>query len=56
MVITKEQSGNSVSISREVKQIARDFEALHSRDRLKIVFTNDSTIEINDSLKTLGET
>ena len=54
VVITKEQSGNSVSISREVKQIARDFEALHSRDGLKIVFTNDSTIEINDSLKTLG--
>ena len=54
VLITKEQSGNSVSISQKVKKIARAFETLHSKDGLKIVFTNDSTIEINDSLNTLG--
>ena len=54
VVVTKEQAGNSVSISRQVKRIAADFERLHSRDGLKTVITNDSTIEIKDSLNTLG--
>ena len=54
VVVTKEQAGNSVSISEQVKRISSDFEAMHSRDGLRIVITNDSTIEIKDSLNTLG--
>ncbi|CAB5143966.1 Acriflavin resistance plasma membrane protein [Olavius algarvensis associated proteobacterium Delta 3] len=52
--VTKELNGNSVAISDRVKEVARDFEALHRADGVRVVFTNDSIIEINDSLNTLG--
>lgn len=52
--VTKEEKGNAVEISRAVKKAAREFEARHARDGIQVIFTNDSTIEINDSLNTLG--
>ena len=52
--IIKEENGNAVEISAAVKQVAREFEALHQRDGIQVIFTNDSTIEINDSLNILG--
>jgi HAE1 family hydrophobic/amphiphilic exporter-1 len=54
LVVTKEEIGNAVRISEAVKEIAREFEALHRQDGIEIVFTNDSTIEINDVVNTLG--
>ena len=52
--VTKEEQGDSVAISEQAQKISREFEALHRHDGIRIVFTNDSIIEINDSLKTLG--
>ncbi len=52
--ILKEDTGNAVDISKKVKKIAKLFQKAHEKDSVRIVFTNDSTIEINDSIKTLG--
>ena len=54
LAITKEENGNAIRISAAVKKAAREFEAKHARDGIQVVFTNDSTIEINDSLNTMG--
>ena len=54
LVVTKEEAGNSMTISEAVKQVSRDFAAFHARDGIAVVFTNDSTIEIRDSVDTLG--
>ncbi|MBR9979688.1 MAG: efflux RND transporter permease subunit, partial [Desulfatitalea sp.] len=54
MVVTKERQGNAVAISRQVKETARGFGQRHADDGIQVVFTNDSTIEINDALRTLG--
>jgi HAE1 family hydrophobic/amphiphilic exporter-1 len=52
--VIKEDKGNAVTISGAVKDISREFETIHQKDGIGIVFTNDSTIEINDSVNTLG--
>ncbi len=52
--VIKEESGNAVDISTQVKAISRAFEKTHAGEGIGIVFTNDSTFEINDSVKTLG--
>ncbi|MBF0203784.1 MAG: efflux RND transporter permease subunit [Desulfamplus sp.] len=54
LLVQKEDSGNSVSIAEKVKEMATAFEASHKTDDLSIVVTYDSTVEINDSVKTLG--
>ncbi len=54
ILVTKEDLGNAVTISKQVKKLAKQFEERHRRDGIKAVFTNDSVIEINDSIKTLG--
>ena len=52
--VTKEEKGNAIEISAAIKKVAREFEARHAGDGIRVIFTNDSTIEINDSLNTLG--
>ena len=52
--IIKEDAGNSINISRAAKKASLDFQKLHEKDGIGIIFTKDSTIEINDSVKTLG--
>ncbi|WP_222424015.1 efflux RND transporter permease subunit [Desulfamplus magnetovallimortis] len=54
LLVQKEDSSNAVTIAEEVKSMAKEFESNHSRDGLSIVMTYDSTVEINDSVKTLG--
>ncbi len=54
MVVTKEDMGNAVAISRQVKAQAERFGRLHAAEGVKVVFTNDSTIEIDDSVHVLG--
>jgi HAE1 family hydrophobic/amphiphilic exporter-1 len=54
LAVTKEEKGNAIEISAAVKKVAREFEASHARDGIQAVFTNDSTIEINDSLTPWG--
>lgn len=52
--VSKQDKGNAVTISEKVKKIAREFEVLHQKEGLQVVFSEDSTIEINDSVSTLG--
>jgi len=52
--ITKEERGNSVTITERIKQTAAAFEKAHLQDGIRIVLNQDSTIEINDSINTLG--
>ncbi|MEE4359403.1 MAG: efflux RND transporter permease subunit [Desulfococcaceae bacterium] len=52
--VLKEDSGNAVDISAKVKEAALAFEKVHEKEGIRVVFTNDSIIEINDSVKTLG--
>ena len=52
--VTKEVTANAVNISEAVKAAARQFGAENAEDGIRVVFTNDSTIEINDALSTLG--
>ncbi|OQY56210.1 MAG: acriflavin resistance protein [Desulfobacteraceae bacterium 4572_88] len=52
--VIKEEQGNAVEISSAVKEISRRFGELRKADGIGVVFTHDSTIEINDSVKTLG--
>ena len=52
--VIKEDQGNAVTISEKVKKIASDFGQSHAKDGIQIVFNQDSTLEINDSIKTLG--
>lgn len=52
--VLKSESGNSIDISERVKAISRDFAATHEAEGIGVVFTNDSTIEINDSVSTLS--
>ena len=54
LLVQKEDRANAVSIAERVKTMAKAFEAAHQKDALSIVMTYDSTIEINDSVKTLG--
>lgn len=54
MAVTKEELGNAVTISRRVKAMALEFGRRHAAEGIEVVFTNDSTIEINDSLRILG--
>lgn len=52
--VIKELNSNAISISEMVKAKAAEFGKRHAQDGLKVVFTNDSTIEINDSMQVLG--
>lgn len=54
LLVQKEDIANAVTIAEKTKALARRFEADHQRDGLSVVMTYDSTIEINDSVKTLG--
>jgi len=52
--VIKEDQGNAVTISKAVKALSKQFSKRHEKDGIHVVFNMDSTIEINDSVKTLG--
>ncbi|MGD9211965.1 MAG: efflux RND transporter permease subunit, partial [Desulfobacteraceae bacterium] len=52
--ITKELNGDAITISKQVKAKANEFAKIHAQEGVKVLFTNDSTIEINDSIGVLG--
>lgn len=54
LAVSKEEQGNSVTISEQVKAKARQFAQRHAAEGLELVFTNDSVIEINSSINILG--
>ncbi len=54
LVVTKEDVGNAVAMSEQVKSRALEFAKVHGNEGVNVTFTNDSTIEINDSVRILG--
>ncbi len=52
--ITKEERGNSITITQLIKETTAAFEKAHLQDGIRIILNQDSTIEINDSINTLG--
>ncbi len=54
LLVQKEDQANAVTIVKKAKAMARQFEKSHHRDGLSTVMTFDSTIEIDDSVRTLG--
>lgn len=54
LVVTKEDTGNSLTIAKAVIEASGRFETLHKDEGIQLVFTKDSTIEINDSVNALG--
>jgi multidrug efflux pump subunit AcrB len=54
LVVTKEVGGNSLTIARTVRAAADHFAKQYADEGIRLNFTNDSTIEINDSVKILG--
>lgn len=54
LFVVKQNDGNAVKISQQVRKISKEFEKLHRQDGIEIIFTNDSTYEINDTVHVLG--
>ncbi len=54
LYVKKEDNGNSINIMRDVEMVVERFRKAHKRDGISVVLTNDSTIEIHDSVNTLG--
>ncbi|MDY0189582.1 MAG: efflux RND transporter permease subunit [Desulfuromonas sp.] len=52
--IKKQDSANAITIAEQVKERVTQFDQLHKLDAVHTVLTNDSTIEIDDSVRTLG--
>ncbi len=53
LIVRKENAGNAISIARQVKRISEKFAEDHAKDGIKIAFTNDSTVEIDNATSTL---
>ncbi len=54
LIVKKEKGANSLSIADEVRRLSKRFTDIHQRDDVNVVLTNDSTIEIKDSVRTLS--
>ncbi len=54
LMVKKEDNGNSIRIAEAVRKLSDRFEDLHKKDGISIKYTWDSTIEINDSIRTLS--
>jgi HAE1 family hydrophobic/amphiphilic exporter-1 len=54
LFVKKEDSGNAISIMKQITAVVSEFEKTHIKDDVSIALTNDSTIEIRDSINTLG--
>ncbi len=51
--VVKEEKADAISIADGIKAAAAAFEERHTADGVRVIFTNDSTIEINDSIRIL---
>jgi HAE1 family hydrophobic/amphiphilic exporter-1 len=54
LIVTKEANANALDIMEEIKGISHVFGKAHKADGIIVKLTNDSTIEIEDSVSTLG--
>jgi multidrug efflux pump subunit AcrB len=54
MEVVKELNGDSIAISDQVRAKTAEFAKIHAKEGLKVVFSNDSAIEINDSINVLS--
>jgi HAE1 family hydrophobic/amphiphilic exporter-1 len=52
--VLKEVNGDSIAISEQVRAKAVEFGKMHADEGLKVFFSNDSAIEINDSIHILS--
>ncbi|MEW5737110.1 MAG: efflux RND transporter permease subunit [Thermodesulfobacteriota bacterium] len=54
MRVLKEKTGNALTIAKKVKEVAEQFAKAHADQGIGVVFNKDSTLEIRDSVNTLG--
>jgi HAE1 family hydrophobic/amphiphilic exporter-1 len=54
LVVKKIRQGDASDIASEVKEISSRFGRIHGKEGINIHFTQDSTLEINDSINVLG--
>ncbi len=54
LLVKKEDAGNAITIADDVKALAVRFEEAHADEGITIRYTGDSTVEIDDSINTLG--
>lgn len=54
LIVRKEDDGNAIKIARQVKQVAEKFAETHATEGIRIAFTNDSTVEIDQATSTLS--
>jgi HAE1 family hydrophobic/amphiphilic exporter-1 len=54
LLVKKEEAGNAISIADAVKVITARFEEANAGEGISILYTWDSTVEIDDSINTLG--
>jgi HAE1 family hydrophobic/amphiphilic exporter-1 len=54
LLVKKEDAGNAITIAEEVKEFAARFEEANAGEGITIRYTWDSTVEIDDSINTLG--
>jgi hypothetical protein len=54
LTVRKEDSANSIKISKQAKKICETFARKYRSEGVKIVYTNDSTKEINESIDILN--
>lgn len=46
--------GDTSTIADAVRKVSEEFERVHKDEGISVVYTHDSTLEINDSVKVLG--
>jgi len=54
LIVKKLRMGDSASIANAVRKASEEFERVHKDEGISIVYTQDSTLEINDSVRVLG--
>lgn len=54
LIVKKLRMGDSSAIAKEIRRLSKDFEQVHKSEGVKIYYTQDSTLEIDDSIRVLG--
>lgn len=54
LIVKKLRNGDTSKIAKEIKTLAAEFADIHEDEGINIYFTQDSTLEIDDSVKVLG--
>lgn len=54
LIVKKLRHGDTSTIAKAVRAVSQKFAQVHKGDGIKIFYTQDSTLEIDDSIKVLG--